>query len=271
MRQERRTVCYEEELKLEAYRLEGIAQPFPNHFHDYYVIGLIEQGKRELICNHQACVLGPGDMILFNPGDSHACVQQDDGMLDYRAFNISRETMGELTAEITGTRQTPRFTAGAVRDRELACRFRLLHQMVMERSRAFAKEEALLLMLSRLLAAYSQPFAGTLPECRKEVEVVCAYLEEHYMERVSLEQLCRLCGLSKSTLLRAFTKEKGITPYRYLETLRIGQAKKLLEQGWPPVEAALQTGFSDQSHFTNFFSTLIGLTPGAYRDIFENR
>ena len=75
-------------------------------------------------------------------------------------------------------------------------------------------------------------------------------------------------GLSKSTLLRAFTKSKGVTPYSYLQNIRIGEAKKLLEQGLPPVEAALQTGFSDQSHFTNYFNRYIGLAPGVYREIF---
>ena len=35
-----------------------------------------------------------------------------------------------------------------------------------------------------------------------------------------------------------------------------------------PMEAALLTGFSDQSHFTNYFSRFIGLTPGSYREIF---
>ena len=77
--------------------------------------------------------------------------------------------------------------------------------------------------------------------------------------------------MSKSTLLRAFTKAKGVTPYRYLENIRIGAARKLLEQGRLPAEAALQTGFSDQSHFTNYFSRFIGLAPGLYREIFENR
>ena len=68
---------------------------------------------------------------------------------------------------------------------------------------------------------------------------------------IYLDQICHLEGLSKSTLLRAFTKSKGVTPYSYLQNIRIGEAKKLLEQGLPPVEAAVQTGFSDQSHFTN--------------------
>ena len=48
-------------------------------------------------------------------------------------------------------------------------------------------------------------------------------------------------------------------------------AKKLLEQGSSLVEAAMRTGFSDQSHFTNYFSRFIGLSPGAYRDIFLKR
>ena len=85
---------------------------------------------------------------------------------------------------------------------------------------------------------------------------------------IYLDQICHLEGLSKSTLLRAFTNSKGVTPYSYLQNIRIGEAKKLLEQGLPPVEAALQTGFSDQSHFTNYFNRYIGLAPGVYREIF---
>ena len=84
-----------------------------------------------------------------------------------------------------------------------------------------------------------------------------------------MDQLCRRAGLSRSTLLRAFTKSKGVTPYLYLQNIRIGEAKKRLEQGMAPMEAALSTGFSDQSHFTNYFNRFIGLAPGAYRDIFK--
>lgn len=95
-------------------------------------------------------------------------------------------------------------------------------------------------------------------------------MEQHYAERICLDQICRCAGLSKSTLLRAFAKSKGVTPYSYLENIRVGKAKRLLEQGVPPIEAALRTGFSDQSHFTNYFSRFIGLAPGIYRDIFRD-
>ena len=57
----------------------------------------------------------------------------------------------------------------------------------------------------------------------------------------------------------------------YLENIRISEAKKLLGQGVPPLETALRTGFSDQSHFTNYFRRFIGLAPGVYREIFLDK
>ena len=53
MRQEERTVCFDRELKIEAYRFKGIMQKFPNHFHEHYVIGFIEKGQRYLSCKNK--------------------------------------------------------------------------------------------------------------------------------------------------------------------------------------------------------------------------
>ena len=44
MKKETRTVVYDDALRLEAYRFKGIVQPFPSHFHEYYVIGFVEKG-----------------------------------------------------------------------------------------------------------------------------------------------------------------------------------------------------------------------------------
>ena len=50
MKKEIRTVVYDDELRMEAYRFEGIVQPFPSHFHEHYVIGFVESGERVLFC-----------------------------------------------------------------------------------------------------------------------------------------------------------------------------------------------------------------------------
>lgn len=271
MKKEVRTVVYDDELRIEAYRFEGIVQPFPNHFHEYYVIGFVEDGQRALSCKNKEYILEKGSIVLFNPGDNHACVQSDEGTLDYRGLNISAAVMLDLAEEVTGRRELPGFSKNVIDDEEVTCYLRPLHEMLMKGTGDFGKEETLLFLISTLIQNYGQPFESCIPECRQEIEKACEFMEQHYKSRIYLDQICKYAGLSKSTLLRAFTKSKGVTPYRYLENIRINEAKKLLVQGVAPLDVAIQTGFSDQSHFTNYFSSFIGIAPGVYRDIFSEK
>lgn len=270
MKKEIRTLVFDEELNIEAYRFEGIVQPFPNHFHDYYVIGLVESGKRRLLCNNVEFTLSSGDMLLLDPSDSHGCEQTDGGAFDYRALNISREKMSELALEITKSGELPSFSEKVVSDCGLSDCFLRLHKMTMSGYTEFEKEEALLILISELIRLFGKPYLECISHHAAPVERACRFMDEHYSEHITLDQLCECSGLSKSTLLRSFTKTRGVTPYRYLQAIRIGKAKELMEQGAKPIDAALLTGFSDQSHFTNFFGTFIGLPPGAYSRIFPN-
>ncbi len=267
MKDEFGTAVYDAGLRLEAYRFR---RSFPKHFHEYYVVGYIEGGRGELICRDVAYALKKGDIIIYNPGDLHACAESG-AALEYWGLHIPKETMLDLTGELTGQRTLPAFSRNVVSDPEAAWDFRALHEEIMRGSREFEREERLLLLLSRLLRLCGQPVGDPAPAGREAVERACAFMEGHYGERITLERLREEAGLSKSALLRAFAREKGVTPYRYLENLRVGAAKRLLEQGVPPAEAALRTGFSDQSHFTNYFSRFIGLAPGAYREMFLDK
>jgi len=271
VKRETRTIVYDNELRIEACRFEGIVQPFPNHFHEYYVIGFVEDGERVLSCKNQEYTIRRGHVLLFNPGDSHACVQSGGGALDYRGFNITEEVMLDLAEEVTGKREFCGFSQNVIFDEEISCCLRPLHELVMKGLGEFGREESLLLLISLLVQKYGRPYESSIPECREEIEKACAFMEQHYAGHICLDQICRCAGLSKSTLLRAFAKSKGVTPYSYLENIRIGRARKLLEQGVPPIEAALRTGFSDQSHFTNYFNRFIGLPPGVYREIFSDK
>lgn len=271
MTREVRTVVFDEDLKLEAYQFEGIMQRFPNHFHDYYVIGFIEQGKRYLVCNNEEFLLNSGDVVIFNPEDPHACEEIDGSPLDYRCINIQPQVMREYVQEITGLNYLPRFTPTVLYQSELAGFLHELHLMILESQSDFQKEELFLFLLEQLLRDYSDASAaGPSQELTTEIKIICDYIESHYADSITLNQLSEIAGISKYHLLRLFTRQKGISPYCFLETIRINHAKKLLEQGMLPMEVAIQTGFSDQSHFTNFFKKLIGLTPKQYMRIFTH-
>lgn len=269
MGQERRRVYYDRDLKLEAYQLSGVVQKFPNHFHDYYVIGFVEGGRRRLWCRGLEYGLGPGDLVLFNPRDNHYCAPVDGEALDYRAVNVDPEVMARAAEEVTGRAGPPRFTQNVVPQSEIAPSLAGLYRAVVERAPRFEKEEAFYYLLEQVLCQYSEPWDGAdLPRSGQRVRELCAYMEDHYAENLSLDALCVRAGWGKSYLLRIFARQVGVSPYRYLQTVRLDRAKRLLEQGEPPADAALLAGFSDQSHFTNFFKEFTGLTPKQYQRIF---
>ena len=268
---EKRTIRYDRDLNLEAYHFKGIMQKFPNHFHEHYVIGFIEKGSRRLTCKNREYNIETGDIILLNPLENHICEQIDNGVLDFRCINILPDAMQKAAYEITGKDSLPHFGVNVVYRSDHVKPLHKLHQIIMEQQPDFEKEELFFFLLEQLIELYAEPFYKQPPNKNSPaIQTVFDYISGHYAEHIRLDELASLAGMNKYTLLRAFTRLRGITPYRYLETVREKKKKKLLEQGIEPIEAAMQTGFVDQSHFSNFFKDFIGLTPKQYQNIFKD-
>ena len=131
---EERRVCYDSDLKIEAYQFQGLMQKFPNHFHDHYVVGFIESGKRHLSCKNRDYILVSGDMLLLNPRENHECEQVDERALDFRCLNIPEAVMESVMEEITGSRRLPEFSEPVAPQAEEALLLREVHEMIMEGS-----------------------------------------------------------------------------------------------------------------------------------------
>jgi AraC-like DNA-binding protein len=267
--QEQRRVYYDRDLQIEAYNLSGVVQTFPNHFHEYYVIAYMEGGRRHLCCKGKEYKLSAGDLVLFNPRDNHYCTPIDGSILDYRALNLSPESMARAAREVTGKDYIPYFTHNVVYQSEITKSICDVYELIVHNAPKLEKEEAFFFLLQQVFQEYSAPFAEVdILEPDPQLKTLCSYMEEHYEDNITLEELLAMTNYSKSYLLRSFTKQIGVSPYRYLQNVRLTKAKDLLEQGIAPIDAASMAGFSDQSHFTNFFKEFIGLTPKQYQRIF---
>ena len=269
--QEQRQVYYDRELEIEAYNLSGIVQRFPNHFHEYYVIGFVEGGKRRMWCKNCEYDVVAGDMILFNPRDNHFCEPINGEILDYRAINIKPEIMSKAVKEITGSDYLPYFTQNVVRQSDIIHSLRDFYNAVVRHAPRLEREETLFFLLEQILEECTAPFGETgRSEPDQQIKALCLYMDNHYTENITLDEMLTMTSFGKSYLLRSFTKQVGVSPYRYLQTVRLDRAKKLLEQNVAPIDAAVMAGFSDQSHFTKFFKEFIGLTPKQYQRIFND-
>lgn len=108
---------------------------------------------------------------------------------------------------------------------------------------------------------------GPVNEANQAIfEQIKIHLSQHVKDKISLDELCKRFNCGKFNLLRQFKQYTGVSPINYLIALRIQKAKELMiSTDLPLVQIALESGFYDQSHFSNCFVKLVGLTPGEYR------
>lgn len=114
-----------------------------------------------------------------------------------------------------------------------------------------------------------QPFAR-LARSRQTVDAVIArcqgWIAEHYASAAPVAQMTRLSGLAERSFTRRFSQATGMAPLEYVHTLRLEEAKQMLEAGDQPVEGvANEVGYEDAAFFSRLFRRKVGLTPVQYR------
>ncbi len=99
------------------------------------------------------------------------------------------------------------------------------------------------------------------------VRAVVSHIEDHLEASLTLAQMAEVAHLSAYHFARRFKAATGLAPHQYVIARRIERAKQLLdrEHDVSLAEIAGRTGFSDQSHFSNHFKRVVGVTPGRFR------
>ena len=96
------------------------------------------------------------------------------------------------------------------------------------------------------------------------VDAVLHYINEHYSESLTLDQLAEQFFISKYHLLRKFDAQVGTTVHRYILQKRLMNAKQLLAGGVPPNEVCQYCGFGDYANFYRAFKAEYNQTPRQY-------
>lgn len=93
------------------------------------------------------------------------------------------------------------------------------------------------------------------------------YIHESYSkELLSIAELSKMCGISPEYFRSIFKNYFGVSPVHYINSLKITRAKELLESEMYSVnEAAIQSGYTDMSHFSREFKKAVGICPSQYR------
>ena len=122
--------------------------------------------------------------------------------------------------------------------------------------------------LIRHVSAPRQParrWDSTLPRAR--LRAVVEYIEEHLDAGPTLEQMAAVARLSTNYFAWQFKRATGLPPHQFVIRRRVERAKQFLQTGggFSLAEVAARVGFSDQSHLSQHFKRLVGVTPGQFR------
>lgn len=105
---------------------------------------------------------------------------------------------------------------------------------------------------------------------RDRMLAVCTYINEHYTENLTLDEISSLAGFSKYHFARIFKSFTHISFYKYLNQKRIAQAEHLLSNPeYSVTEISLQCGFSSLSAFIRMFKQIKGCTPTQFRHLYS--
>jgi AraC family transcriptional regulator len=114
-------------------------------------------------------------------------------------------------------------------------------------------------------------FRGGLP--RHRLKRVLDYIAANMAADVSLEQLAAVAGMSSHYFAELFRQSTGCAPHRYVLSQRIERAKESLrDPRISVIDAGLDAGFQNPSHFARTFRKLVGTSPSRYKsDVLASR
>lgn len=127
-----------------------------------------------------------------------------------------------------------------------------------------------LVILSKLLKLCSMLcnedlFTEKESEGFERIRRAIAYIQDHFDDDFTVEDLARISYISVSTLEKSFLTYLGETPSKYRNRIRIRHAQMLLKGGFSVSDTAQKVGFSNRNYFSNVFKKMTGTTPAKYQ------
>ncbi|MGW6568164.1 AraC family transcriptional regulator [Streptomyces sp. NPDC054975] len=243
-----------------------VRKAFARHTHETFVFAAITDGVEAFHYRDELVQAGPGQIALVNPDTPHTGHAGVPEGWTYRTIYPDAELIRSIAADTIALRGDVGFTDPVVDDPYAAQLVIGVHRAA-EEGNALAADSLLRLVTARMLRSHGgrvAPLAARSAGARNAARAR-AVLEERMIDPPTLEHLAADLGTSPFALLRAFRDAYGMPPHTWLTDARVRRARRLLDTGTAPAEAAVAVGFTDQSHLNRHFVRSVGVPPGAYQ------
>lgn len=261
-------------MQSETFEVFHYREPSPNavevHHHDFYEVYYLIGGNVEYWVDGRIIRMEPGDLLLINPMELHRPLVEQGTLYERIVLWINREFLESQAGQLNSCFDTslPSHThllrPGQSERTTLMSR---LGELVREAySRDFGSQLSAYGLFLQFMVQLNRLALRTHPREESEqlselVQSVLHYIAQNLGEELSLERIAGQFYISKYHLSHAFSREVGVSVYRYIMLRRLLMARQLLSAGESAKQVCRSCGFSDYTSFYRAFKSEYGVSP----------
>ena len=250
------------------------------HWHPEIELTWIVSGEMEYHVNDRQYILKEGEGLFGNSNTLHSGYMKDGKECTYLSVTFHPRFLYGYENSILQTKYVDYITENEewaslhlekniIWHQEILYWVKMIYEMSQEPPVDF--ELQVHMQLLQIWQKLYQYFAS-LPEREKKPQLylqrlrdIVSYIQEHYAEEISLEEVAEQVNICKSECCRFFKKHMNMTIFDYILFLRIQKSLPLLKSGESVTEVAGRVGFSSPAYYGQIFKRYMKCTPREYK------
>lgn len=243
---------------LELLSFQNQKAKYPSHYHDTYCISLIKKGvllENELIATS-------GKIIISHPYEIHENNSLEN--ISFSTYYVSQDVINFISPF-----NHTIFQSKIIENPLLFNRLNNLQHFINDKQDEKTFINQLNKAFNQIIFQLTTNYGGRNPNNVENKSYILQNLKSHISDnlntKLSIIELAKIVNMDKFQFIRWFKFNIGLTPFQYIMLKRVEYGKSLIKQGFPIVDAALDSGFYDQSNFSNYFKKYIGMSPSLYK------
>lgn len=237
------------------------------HQHDAFVVAVTESGGSEFKSRGRSDEARESVLLVFNPAEPHSGRMGWSKNWRYRSLYLTQPAIDAVTADL-GIDRPAYFMRNVLGDADLIAAFARLHRSLDDGLDLLEERELLVASFGQLFMRHGEGARSIATAPRDEAavsRVAKRMASQHAQSGLSLSEMGLWVDMTPFQLISLFKRTLGLTPHAYLTQLRLKAAIRQLKAGVPIADAALASGFYDQSALTRHFKRSFGITPLQYQ------
>lgn len=255
----------------------------PLHWHCEVELIVIKKGRGCVTSDLSRLSVSAGDIVMIRPGQLHSIEQEESQIMEYENIIFKPELLisgesdlcaekyitplmlGTISADthITSSLSYYQMVAECIRQIDLLCGTRPVGYQLAVKGHLF---QLFFLLISNRKETKKETAPAARMKSLEKMKTVLKYVEEHYSERITIDDMAAVTFYSKSHFMKFFKSHMGTGFIDYLNDYRLTMADRLLRSTDDPIiEIAQKSGFENLSYFNRIFKRKYAQSPGSIR------